>query len=134
MHSTLKDKPVTTQVNGKPLTLKRGDAMSKRETRLLIRDHAEFVVSRLSGHKVKGKEYLPVGKLSKYDKIAFKTGQPTYVIYSYDTPIFWVEADGTEYMPALWVSKTTRRHQNIVKFQTQNPVQFERAPESGDED
>lgn len=39
----------------------------------------------------------------------------TYVVFSYSTPIGWVEADGTKVVPDVRYSKTTSRQQNIVR-------------------
>jgi hypothetical protein len=39
----------------------------------------------------------------------------SYVVYSYITPIAWYCLDETRwYMPHVWYSPTTQRHQNIV--------------------
>lgn len=39
---------------------------------------------------------------------------PTYIVYSYGTPIAWVASDGTGVVPAVGYSGTTSAHQTLA--------------------
>ena len=38
-----------------------------------------------------------------------------YVVWSYDTPILWVTADGQEHLPSVRYSATTSKHQGVAR-------------------
>jgi hypothetical protein len=76
-----------------------------------IRDHARFVASNMSGQqgKVTATGHLPEPWRSDY-----LHADVTYTVLSYDTPIAWVESDGTAVVPPLRYSVTTSYHQGIA--------------------
>jgi hypothetical protein len=48
--------------------------------------------------------------------------RPSYIIYSYSTPIAWYTSNGQWVIPSLKYSVTTSKHQSLVRGATQSWV------------
>jgi hypothetical protein len=83
-----------------------------------IQDRGHFVASGhmtgRSGGGLAADHQLRGEALAAYEA-ALADGSVRYTVYSYATPIGWVLADGTTMVPDIYYSKTTTRHQNLVR-------------------
>jgi len=70
-----------------------------------IRSRTDFTVASMSGTRI-GARY-PV-------QLGIARGDVTFVVYSYGTPIGWIE-NGKCYIPAINYSPTTASHQTITR-------------------
>jgi hypothetical protein len=86
-----------------------------------IRAREDFTVNSMSGTRIGARYPIQVGQLK--DKSpkdverltsAVARGDVTYVVYSYGTPIAWVEK-GKGYAPDVKYSTTTSHHQTIAR-------------------
>lgn len=55
------------------------------------------------------------GRLPRVDEYFHSLSRAQYVVYSYDTPIAWVDENGEVRIPDEKYSITTSRHQGIVR-------------------
>lgn len=55
------------------------------------------------------------GKLPVEEYQRLVRDEPSYIVYSYETPIAWITPDGPPYIPNVDYSKTTSYHQHLVK-------------------
>jgi hypothetical protein len=82
-----------------------------RTTSVRDRDSVLFGVPRLSGGFWRSDAF---GRLPEQYWTAVARAQ--YVVWSYATPIGWVNDDGTTTVPDVGYSLTTGQHQMIVKY------------------
>lgn len=69
------------------------------------------------------------GYLDKCWVDRFNRDLPTYVVWSYGTPIFWVASDGREVYPVRTYSATTSQHQmQVRRAMSWNPLMKLREP------
>lgn len=61
------------------------------------------------------------GIMTDDDRVRFELDKPTYVVWSYDTPIAWWSRHGGWYVTEEKYSTTTSRHTNLVRTAI-NPV------------
>lgn len=93
-----------------------------------IRNRNDFVASKMRGLAVQGhfssihdyRNYvgnITAGALTGPMRVEFEANKPNlvYVVYSYDTPIYWIYRTGDEVFPNEFYTKTTKRHQEIVE-------------------
>lgn len=60
--------------------------------------------------------YGPTGELARTDAWEqYNAEQPTYVVYSYRTPIAWYSEKHGWTVPEVKYSQTTTRHQSVVR-------------------
>lgn len=82
-----------------------------------IQNRINFKASNLSGFNLPfDKECFRIatGRLPSDVVSQLELDEPTYVVYSYGTPIAWHGKFGW-YLPAIKYSQTTSRHQSIVR-------------------
>lgn len=86
---------------------------TREEVALFLRSRKPFKRGNLSAEKFG--PFRTGGHLPAAEVIKMLRDEPTYIVYSYDTPIAWITTDGTAYVPDVTYSVTTTRHQRIVK-------------------
>jgi hypothetical protein len=83
-----------------------------------IRERGQLVAAQgLSGRAGGGlarDHQLRGGALAAYQAL-LADGRIRYTVYSYATPIAWVDADGKATVPDAYYSRTTSRHQGIAR-------------------
>lgn len=89
-----------------------------------IRNRTDFTVANMSGTRIDHRiaYRVQVGQLQEKSPkdverltSAIARGNVSFVIYSYGTPIGWVEK-GKGYVPAVSYSVTTSHHQTIARM------------------
>ena len=84
----------------------------------LIRERVAFKGSNLNGH------YVPLvwdcfepetGRLPETGVLKLHRDQPSYIIYSYGTPIAWWSTATGWFIPEYKYSVSTSKHQNYVR-------------------
>jgi hypothetical protein len=66
------------------------------------------------GGGLPSRHQMPSALADEY-RAALDAGIVRYTVYSYDTPIAWVLADGTAHVPKHDYSVTTRNHQGLCR-------------------
>ena len=85
-----------------------------------IRNRTDFAVASMSGTRISARYPVQAGWLNestnecKRLQSGIARGDVTYVVYSFGTPIGWVE-NGMGYVPAVKYSPTTSQHQTIAR-------------------
>lgn len=91
-----------------------------RDARRFIAAREDFDCGNLYGGHLKPGPYAvglaPKGYLPAAWKVRFAFDNPTYVVYSYGTPIAWVADDGREVVPYVRYSNSTARHQTEARM------------------
>lgn len=87
--------------------------ITQRKADEYIRDRLPFRAGGLSAKAGPPQHLSDAGLLPDEWAVKFLRSNATYVVYSYDTPIAWVEEDGTEIMPPARYSLTTSQHQYV---------------------
>jgi hypothetical protein len=86
----------------------------------MARNNQVKVVNCISAAKpfrqasMKGGPDTGLGRLPEEWRRKFYGDAPTYVVYSYQTPIGWRTAEGEWVIPGVRYSATTRLHQRLV--------------------
>jgi hypothetical protein len=85
-----------------------------------IRARRDFRIANMSGTRIGSRYPVQGGELNHHpaERARLDTGidrgEITYVIYSFATPIGWVE-DGAGYVPDVRYTITTTHHQNVAR-------------------
>jgi hypothetical protein len=82
-----------------------------------IKDRVNFIGSNFVGQTTSpnSDDHLPFfGQLDQNNIMNLKKDEPSYIVYSYATPIAWFGKIGWV-LPAIKYSQTTSRHQSIVR-------------------
>lgn len=74
-----------------------------------------FVVNSMSGRRVGNMEPYSTGEMTQAERTKYLKDRPTYVIWSYGTPIAWVSADNRKVVTGHKYSGATSQHVNIIK-------------------
>jgi hypothetical protein len=85
-----------------------------------IRDAHRFIAAREDfdcGNLYGGNNpyRFPTGYMPNEWVRRYRLDNPTYVVYSYGTPIAWVADDGREVVPYVTYSVSTTRHQGQAR-------------------
>ena len=74
----------------------------------------------LSGRMIRNGDALPVGQLpDDYARrllVDVRNYGPVFVVFSYATPIAWIDANGDATIPDVKYSVTTTRHQHTARM------------------
>jgi hypothetical protein len=93
-------------------------ATTTRSTDLtdLIADHKPFKNSSgsLTARASTNAALYDTGRMDEAERAIYRSASPTYVIYSYATPIAWHNADGSWYVTDRKYSATTGQHRSQV--------------------
>lgn len=87
--------------------------IKQREAIPLIQAHKPFRSTSLTGRLARpgrGTGVLPSNEVQR-----LASDLPTYIVYSYETPIAWWSPNGGWHMPAFSTTQTTNRHRSIVR-------------------
>lgn len=87
-----------------------------RDADVPMRKQQDFRASALSGNNrvLDGVHYAPtLGRLPDEYRASAMTAR--YVVFSYETPIAWVDATGAWVQPPTRYSVTTSKHQGVVR-------------------
>ena len=82
-----------------------------------IRDRVNFIGSNFVGitqSPNNDPEFRTYGQLDTNNIMNLEKDQPSFIVYSYSTPIAWFGKIGWV-IPAIKYSQTTSRHQSIVR-------------------
>ena len=94
-----------------------------------IARRADFDAGNMRGIAGGNLQWHYGGRLSDEWSARLWLDEPTYVVYSYGTPIFWVARDGREVLPPVRYSVSTARHQQqCVRTMSWNPWRQLREP------
>lgn len=85
-------------------------AIARRETFRGNSMRGEVIPAGLTGRNI-----YPTGILPEPWRTLLRTQSPTYVVWSYSTPIAWVNHDGTHVIPDVKYSATSSRHQGHAR-------------------
>jgi hypothetical protein len=85
-----------------------------RQARNEIASARNFTGNTMSG-EANISRYGMVGRLPSEWRDAFKTNDHDYVVYSYCTPIAWVD-NGVATIPNVKYSQTTSCHQSLARY------------------
>ena len=66
--------------------------------------------------------YPAYGMLPSTHILELEKDNPSYIVYSYGTPIAWYTSKGQWVIPSLKYSVTTSKHQSLVRGATQSWV------------
>ena len=97
---------------------------SKNKDKIIrsIRSQEDFTAASMSGTRIGARYPVQAGRLNaspeecKRLQLGIAAGRVTYVVYSYGTPIAWVEKDGNGYVPPINYSPITTNHQGIARL------------------
>ncbi len=101
-------------------------AKGKRALQAAV-DHHEVINGHgsLAARWVQSTPYGGWGMLPRYEaeclERCIKRNGQVFVVWSYDTPIGWVWADGVWHVPDVKYSVTTTNHQNVLRVAVANP-------------
>lgn len=92
--------------------------VNSRQAASLISEQQEFTNSTGSLRASRWSSQLapPRGRLPSAEARQLRADRPSYVVWSYDTPIAWVDSGGSWVIPDVKYSTTTSKHQNLVRM------------------
>ncbi len=88
---------------------------ARERTIAALTNHEPFARSGFAMSAIEGKDTRYTGRLPAEYVSQYDTADVIYTVYSYVTPIAWVNSDGYVTVPNVHYSPTTSAHQSLAR-------------------